>query len=214
MEELKQPSKLEALIKSMLQSDPDFRDSLIEMTMKRDKAAMIAGTMPYYKEGFAREMAHVLDMMNSDESKRDFIYLYADYPNHRPSSLYLRVNQSLRYLLANLDPTGKYAEIRSRILIDRASNRAGIQLVWVRDLVDGAAAVVPKPLDESGKDYSDTITAFLQDETRGVLHIKNIALTPQEIANIEASVSDMESVCPFITEREIKMIKIDWKPKT
>ena len=66
---------------------------------------------------------------------------------------------------------------------------------------------------QNSKEYFDKVASDW-DNMRNDFFPEDVRIEAYKIANIEASVSDMESVCPFITEREIKMIKIDWKPKT
>lgn len=209
------------IIVAELDKDKELRDVVIKAFLKpvnNDPLDLAqrrnAIQMPYYKHVFGMEMKLVFDTMAADEMKRDFIYRYSAYPKLKPSSLYLKINQSKLYLLDKLDTADyHYRRLAAIIDIDRTRSKSGIMLCWNRDLIEGGTAPLPEPVndDESVKEYIEAIDKFLQDETEPILHLKGIALSGHEMELIQSSLADLTNIAPVVTEREIKLVKTDWK---
>lgn len=207
------PTILEA-IKALLASDEGFRKAIIEaagraVTETGKVVSNKGSSMSYFRESFGLEMKAVLDSMFADPEKRNWIFRYSHYPELRNSSLYIRINQSLAYLLQHLDLDGKYTKLRDEFVIDRVSNKNGILLVRTCNL----SLVKAEPCVDNEKNYSEDIDKFLEDETKPILHLKGLDLSAGMIKNIEDSLIDITNVHALITETEIKIVKIDFMEK-
>lgn len=219
-----EPISPQDIIVNELNKDHELRDVIIKAFLKpvtNDPLQLAQRrnsiTMPYYKSIYGQEMKLVFDSMEADEQKRDFIYRYSSYPKLKASSLYLKINQSISYLLDKLDtPEYKYRTLKSMIDVDRKRSKSGIMLCWNRDLIECRTGPPPEPVndDESVKEYIETINNFLADETEPILHIKGLSLTINEVEMIQATLSSLTNVAPVVTEREIKIVKVDWKKST
>lgn len=216
----KEPLAPQDIIVSELNKDTELRDVIIKAFLKpaHDPLKLAQNRnslqMPYYKRVFGEEMKLVFDKMEADEQKRDFIYRYSLYPKLKATSLYLKINQSILYLLDKLDTSDyKYRQLKNMIEVDRTRSKSGIMLCWNRDLLEGGTAPLPEPVndDESVKEYMDAINKFLSDETEPILNIKGLALTGHEVELIQAALGELTNIAPLITEREIKLVKTDWK---
>src|SRR5438477_4611495 len=64
----------------------------------------------YYNEKEARGFIPHLDSILEDKEDREL--RYEDYPQWSPHTLWAKVNQSFKYIIDNLDPVGKYRQLR------------------------------------------------------------------------------------------------------
>lgn len=172
---------------------------------------------PYYKERFALEMKECLDGMMVD--RKDRVFMYDDFlkkHNISKESLYLRVNQSLRYLLENMDDDDHtYGRFTEMISITRERN-VGVCIRFIPEFRDGnvsdfkPSAVIPK--DEAPK-WKQRIDDFLEDGEIGKpLLIDNLCLTPEEIATMKASFGGVRGLIYNVTSKSIKVIKTNYTP--
>lgn len=192
-----------------LLSSPELLEFLAKSKSNRrpDNASKLS-TFSYYKEQFGLEMKIVLD--NMIETEQNQIYMYSDFPELLRSTLYARINQSLNYVLNELDIDGKYRRIKDKIIIDRKSNPAGIMILLVKDKLLGKA-FQPRPITDSEftDQYKDQINTFLNDETTKVLHLKNLALTTGQMEDVNSAYSNLPHLFTLVTEREIKIVKTE-----
>lgn len=198
--------ELAGTIKSLLQ-DPDFREFLSKQRqVKRPRTSSKMSNFSYYREPFGLQMKVALDTMM--ETRRDCIWRYSNYPELSPSSLYQRINQSLNFLLREMDHEGKYAAIRDMIVISRKDNKSGIVMAFIRDKLEGRE-FKPDFIGEEEKvlQWREEIDKFLDDPDKTVLHLKNLALTYGEIQTIQNSFLGVEGIICVVTEREIKVVK-------
>lgn len=161
----------------------------------------------YYRPEFALQVKLVIDEMI--ETKRDKEWRYLDFPDLRPRTLYQRIFQSIKYLVDNLDPDGKYAAFKKITVLSDKVSKTGVRLSWVRDMLDGREfKATDVTLDYKMQQWKLEIDKFLTDTTKKVLHLKSLALTSEEIESLRVSL-EIPGLYPFISEREIKIIKSD-----
>lgn len=177
--------------------------------VKRPPHVSKLGNYSYFREQFGLEMKIVIDRMI--ETKRNMEWKFADYPELRPKTLYLRINQSLKYLFHCLDPDGYYAPFREQLVVERQPT--GWALCWIRDKLNGRAfmptEMIPENLIEQ---YKEQIDEFLNDEKVGVLHLKKLNLTTEEQETLKESFIGLEeTIAPLITDREVKIVKLNWR---
>lgn len=160
----------------------------------------------YYKLVYAEWLLKDIDAMIADRKPR--VYRYADFPKITPSSLYLRINQALMYILDpenNLDPDNKYAKFRQQISIKRTAN-VGIEIAFdeIFEIERGADICLGSQDTPKWKKKMDE---YLEGDDLNPFHQTGLVLTDSEIAQIELELSGLENVLYSVTSKEIKIIK-------
>lgn len=172
---------------------------------------------PFYNAKYATEVKEVLDGMIADRKGR--VWKYSVYADVSPTTIYLRVNQGMRYLLENMDPDNVYARFRETIVIRRDHGRSGDKNAGVhieilpeyRVSVEGTP-FVPETVTEHGKipKWKEAIESYLSDAQPGSapLVIEGLMLTPQELADIKCELAGLQgTIMSSITATTIKLIK-------
>lgn len=178
---------------------------------------------PYYKEIYALQLKQVLDGMEVD--REDVIFRYEDYPKFSHSTIYLRINQSILYLLEKLDcveskviqgesllgkPLYHYARLKEMIAITRERD-LGIRFsfdetVRTADINGFKPSKVMSKL-ESPK-WKHQLENFLDNGEGGSkLVIKNLALTSEEVNDLKVQFAPLDNILAVITSSEIKIVK-------
>ena len=162
---------------------------------------------PYYKEKCAIELKAVIDLMMTDGEDR--IYRYEEFPNLSKNSLYLRVNQSKLYLLAEMDPDGRYKSFFDNLSITRES--AGVRISFVKDARNGSDFMPSKVITLSSHDeIRQQIDTFLEHGKSGEeFFLQKLQLSPEEIETLDASLVSLEGIVYNITSGTIKIVKIN-----
>jgi len=157
----------------------------------------------YYKEQYGEWMKNVLDDMHDRQVSK--LLPYANFPDLKRNSLYLLINQSMLYVLENMETSDmKYKRLTDRIKIDRTDPR-GIQLMLQEAMTGKAEDVVPKV--EKPK-WKEKMEKWLDDNDDPMPFVQsNLLLTPQERDQLILEVSGLSNVMYSITCREIKLIK-------
>lgn len=172
---------------------------------------------PYYKERYALEMKDVLDGMMAD--RKDRVYRYDEFLAKfgvSKESLYLRVNQSLRYLLENMDDDDHtYGRFQEMITITRERN-IGICIRFIPEFREGDISNFKpesvRPKDEAPK-WKQRIDDYLEDgEVGQPLLVDNLCLTPDEIATMKASFGGVKGLIYNVTSKSIKLVKTNYIP--
>lgn len=168
---------------------------------------------PYFKEVYALEMKSTLDTVV--EQKQDVIYDYATFESMgmSKSTVYLRVNQSLLYLLKYLDPDGKYANIRHNMIQITKERGVGVRISLLPQYREGFTAefqpraVIPQsemPL------WRKKMEHFLENAQPGASFYKEgLALTPEEIKELNDSFMNVSGFIVNITSFSVKIVRID-----
>lgn len=202
--EITPPSKtlLDAL--KELMTNPAFQEQMAKQVVnKRPPGTSSRSNYAYYREQFGLEMKVVFDEMMV--SKKDKIYLYANFKISR-TSLYLRVNQSIKYLLNELDFDGTYKKFKDQITVERV--KTGVAIQFLKDKLQGIQFI---PSDYEGEDkprsIMQEIESFLQDDECKVFK-KDVMLSPEDIKQIELSLSPLETVNAVVLNHQIKIVKI------
>lgn len=186
-----------------LLSSPDFIAFLNQgKKVRRPPHTSKLSNFSYYREQFALEMKIQLDKMR--ETKCDIEWKFSSYPELKPNSLYQRVFQSLKYLLAELDFDGTYGKMREMMVLQRT--KTGVRLSWIRDKLEGRAFAADIVNDKTFQ-WKEEVENFLSDETKKTLHLKNLCLTHQEQVDLSASFVGIKDIFHVITEKEIKIVK-------
>lgn len=165
----------------------------------------------YYKERYALELKKVLDDMMV--SNKEFVFGYAWFEKTfglGKDSLYLRVYQSMRYLLEKLDPDGKYKTFwETKIEMHRERGK-GVTLRFRHEYQTGGPEFVPTevmPQVEEPK-WKQRMKAWLESDDETPFSQNNIILSPEEITELEIQLSALgDSILSSITAHSVKLIK-------
>lgn len=160
----------------------------------------------YYHEVFALEVKQVLDDMIAD--KKDRIWRLSSYPDLKVSSLYMRIYQGIRYLIENMDPDGIYAKYRLEYMT-LTKEKDGVRLSWLRDRLEGRGFKPDIVSDrEITHEWKEHVERFIEQSDEKILHLKNLALTIQQVNDLQSSFEGLEGIMSVVTEREIKIVKV------
>lgn len=169
---------------------------------------------PYFKESYGLQMKETLDQMMKDHI--DVWYPYKEYQEKYGigrDTLYLRINQSLRYLFEKLDDTEHtYARFYEKLETSRERG-LGVVIRFRPEFSDPEVAnfqprqVIPP---EEIPEWKEKIDRFLESsETGRTLHIEKLALTVNQIAEIKVQLTGLTNIISNITAHSIKLIKIN-----
>ena len=164
----------------------------------------------YYKSVYAEQFIKVLDAMFDD--RQDRMYRYDQWKHMTPASVYLRVNQSIRYLLDNMDPDQKYAKLLDMICITRERN-VGVKLTFREEFRNGSSEFSPSsvvPAAEMPR-WKQRIEDWLNECEPGgkPFILENLLLSPEEVRDLKLEFVGITNVMSSITSNSIKLIKVN-----
>lgn len=164
---------------------------------------------PYFKEEYALQMKLELDKMMVDQQDR--VYHYDKWPHMTPNSVYLRINQSLRYLTTFLDPNGIYARFLQSVSVKRKRGY-GVEMKFISHLL-GTNEFSPQSVVPSAETprWKQRIEEWLERSEPGSepLIIENLMLTLEEVRALKLEFAGLQTVQHSITATTIKLIKVD-----
>jgi len=190
--------------------DPSVAKAVTDMVVRKKPMGWSRrSNTAYFKEPYALALKEVIDEML--RTREDQIYFYKDFPNVSRTTLYQKINMSLRYLLEFLDtPDRLYARWNEMVVIKQEAG-VGVAIRFIPALKDGIVAdfkpkaVLPKAEVPSWKQKIDD---YLEDaRLTKPLHLDKLALTPDEMQQIKDSLSQLRGIVFVIRAYEIKIIK-------
>ena len=157
----------------------------------------------YFREEYALQMKRELDSLISSRTAK--LFPYEHFPNMSSTSLYLRINQSVRYVLEFLDPDGRYAKLWSEVRTEKVKGRGVV--IKFRDFVTD---------DLKGEDFvakadkvkwKQKIDLYLEGDEMKPLHIDHLLLSSSEIDEVKAELDGVEGIQFSVSSKEIKIVK-------
>lgn len=167
---------------------------------------------PYFKPHFGEQMKAVLDEMMEDKKTR--IYRYEDYPNMNPVSLHNKIIQSRMYVCEKMDPDGKYKQFCQCLSIHKKKG-VGIVIAVMMDIMadildEHRSSFTPTVLNSESDIWHDRVMDFIDNGPTGQqLHLKNLALEPQEIEQLKTELGQLSTIALSVSASEIKIVKMD-----
>jgi hypothetical protein len=204
-------SKLKVIFK-----DPQMSAKMVDILVNNKPQGWGRRSIaPYFTEKYGKIMKAVLDTMM--EKKEDLVYGYDDFKQQfglSASSLYLRINQSIKYVCEKMDtPDHKYSKFCEMFTIERRRG-VGVILRFKPDMREGFnAEFIPKPIiskDELPK-WKDDLNTWLEESVPGdePFHADKLALNPEEIQEVKNSLVGLKGVISNVTSYHIKVIKLN-----
>ena len=167
----------------------------------------------YYRERYAIELRGTLDEMMAEHAQGIYenrLFRYDESPLSK-NSLYLYVQQSRQYLLDNLDPDGKYAKFMEYIRWGKRHG-LGIEIKYDRMICSPGTTIRASKVVEEDKQsavWKDKLDKFLETAPeRATLVIDKLALSEEEIAEVESQITGLQNVLFDIKSSRIKIAKL------
>lgn len=160
---------------------------------------------PYYKESYARRLKEMIDLNATEQY--DIFYSFKDWcadGNKSEKTLYVMVNQSMRYLLDKMDTDKVYAKWYESVQTHRRPHGIVISYIPERSKMR-PTLTVPRDLMPAWKvrleDWieSENTEPFVQD---------NLALNSEDIKKLKDEFGGIRSIQASITARSVKAIKV------
>ena len=165
----------------------------------------------YYNEHCALQLKQVLDAMSVD--RQDRIYRYDEWKHLSPTTVYIRINQSLNYLLDRLDPDKKYKDMCQRICIRRSRQHNGVVIQFLEEYraTDTSSflpsAVIP---NAQAPKWKDKMEKWIEESVPGDKPFvqENLMLSNDDIRELKLQFAGVKNIAASITARSVKLIKI------
>jgi len=191
--------------------NPQVSKAVVDMVVRnRPVGWSRRSNAPYYKEVYALGLKVQIDSMLSD--RKDRIFRYDQFPQHSKETLYLRINQALRYLLDNLDDANKtYAKWNEMVAVTRERG-LGIRISYrpeFRESGLGTFVSVPVESKSTVPLWKQRVDDYLEDGIAGdkPLHLTGLCLTSEQLVDLKTSLKGLSGVMSSVDAHEIKIIK-------
>lgn len=159
----------------------------------------------YYNEKNGKWLLRDIDAMIKDRKAR--IYRYSNFPGLSQTSLYLKINQSFRYILDNLDPDGLYKQFEESIRITRQANTGVIIRFESTGDADSLEAEVMDSIKSRPK-WMDKMDEWLEGEDTKPFIKEGLRLTDEEVAQIKLELSGITSVMAAVDNASVKIMRV------
>ena len=165
----------------------------------------------YYREPYALQIRDTIDAMWAD--RQDRLFRYSDWKHMSHNSVYLRINQSIRYLVDNLDPDHKYARFLQMVAITRERN-IGVKITFNEEYrFSDTSTFSPSPIipkSEAPK-WKQKIETWLEESEPGdkPFILEGLMLTPEEIKDLKLQFAGLKNVGASISGSTIRLIKMN-----
>lgn len=166
----------------------------------------------YYKQSFAEEIKVLIDGML--ESRKDIILRYSSYclPDVRngisKNTLYLRVNQSVKFLLDKLDPDGKYMAWYRAVKIKITP--AGIEIRFGEESRN--SKLIPMVYEEivtqrEDAEWRKDMENWLESTDVRPFVRKHLALSNEEVEKLQSELGELKGIAASVKNESISIIR-------
>lgn len=167
----------------------------------------------FYLEKEAKSLLPIIDEMIADKQDREF--LFSDMPHWKPNTIFIKLNQAVRYICDNMDTEdNKYKVFRSCVQIKKQEN--GILFHYVADpgyrdrlwtahkVEKGVEKVIPV------ETWKSKVQDFMLDSKVGdFLNIKELTLNEEDLLYLKTIFHETKNFLCKFTETEIKIAHIE-----
>ena len=189
--------------KDLIKSSPKLQRKILKNTEERSGGN-------YYNRHDAEKLKPFLDEMMIDNEPREFHF--ADYPQWSPNTVWLKINQAVKYIIDNLDDSEKkYAYFRTRLKI--CKTEFGI-LFKIEEPIAGWIAHKVKDGSELGilEDYKNRVYSFMEGSEEGEeLDIKDLNIDENEVKKLKELLDPSPIFAAFISQSRIKIVHLSPK---
>lgn len=168
---------------------------------------------PYYRRQYGLEIKEVFDRMIKDQLDSCYDFATFEAKGINRSTLYIRINQSIRYLLDHLDDINHtYARFREMIRIERERG-VGVMIRFAPEFRGGnindfkPREIIPKDKVPSWK---EEMLEYMENGTVGEpFFVDKLALTNEEVTDLKTSLIGLKNILSSITSHSVKLVKIN-----
>lgn len=177
------------------------------MEAKKPPGWGIHSSCPYYKKVFADQIKVYVDKMI--QTKEPIIFRYATFSNMSAATVYNRVNQSLRFLVEQLDDKDfTYYHWRALVNIRRISG-LGVRIEYPIELLnkdtfqpDTISAESDSPM------WRRKMDEWLEsDNKKKPFSQENMALTPTQVAELREELKPIRGIIASVTSSKILIME-------
>ena len=189
-------------------------DRIVNLAVKTKPAGWARKSYAtYYKKRYAVWIQRDVDAMIVDRSPK--IYRKDLWPNVSVQSLYLRVNQAVRFLTDvenEMDPDGKYRIWHREVHIGLYPKKGYPKIGVVMDFDPVTEGEEPRAESFIGEadmpNWKLKLDSWLEDSSQTEPFYKgHLLLTPEQIEQLKMELDGLQNILFTINSREIKVIK-------
>ena len=166
---------------------------------------------PYYKEKYALQLKSEIDKMI--ESGKPLCFRYSVWCTEETrmskQTLYNRINQSIRYLIEQLDIDRYYAKWYESVEIERERS-IGISIYFIVGLSGTeqfkAELIEPK---ENAPIWKREMDAWLESDNIRPFCKEGLALTEQEVIDLSVELDTLSGIKASVTSSSVKIIRMN-----
>lgn len=189
--------------------DPSVAKAVIDLVVhKKPVGWSRRSNAPYYKREYALEMKNMIDEML--KTREDQVFMYRDFPRLASSSLYLKVNQALRYLVEKMDTEDKlYARWYEMVHISQERG-VGVRISFIEELRTSAvSSFKPRAISSAANtpQWKQQVDEYLESDEVKPLHIDKLCLTQDDVKATRESLQSVKGIMFTVFAHEIKIIK-------
>lgn len=204
-------------------ADPTVQKRIVQqVTTKKPPGWGRKSTAPYYKEAYGKQIQEMADEMIRTKQSIVFDYERFCYDRNNPSrmserSLYLRVNQSINFLLEEIDPylEGQpYAHWHAMCKV-RVDRKVGVLIEYIPELVEhaseGKTLLSPKLVSPTSDKplWRQKMRQWIDnDEDQRPFEKRNLVLTKEERVEIEAELAGLKNLLVDIETTHVVLVKM------
>lgn len=190
---------------------PEVASAVVDLVVKGEKPQGWSrrSNAPYFKKIYAEQIKREVDKMI--ETKSSIVFRYSVWCNDNrmsPSTLYNRINQSIRYLVEKMDHDNYYQHWYESVKVERRT-KVGVVIEYIAGMEsDEGFSAEPIMSREQMPLWKRKMEEWLEGDSIIPFVQEGLALTPDEILELKQQFAQLTSVAASITSSVIKIIKM------
>ncbi len=186
-----------------------FKD-LIKASPKLQKKIARSGNNEehgnYYNKNEAEALRGFIDEMMTDLQDRKF--LFTDYPYWSPNTVWVKVNQAIKYLVENdVSEEKKYQVFRNRLKICKVEE--GILFKILETPVYSGWIAHKLDKESTPETFKDKVFHFMEISEEGEeLDLKELSLDEEEVKKLKELLDPSPIFAAFISTSRIKLVHL------
>ena len=158
---------------------------------------------PYYKKCYAMWLKESIDPMIEDRQPR--VFRRETFTGLSEKSLYLRIHQSLLYLIECLDtPDKKYERFKEET---RFRIKQGV-IIEYRDMADVSGIAEVFVAEKEMPKWRRKLDEWIESDSREPFIQTNLVLSGEEQQQLRLELDNLKNIMSSISAREIKLVRI------
>lgn len=165
--------------------------------------------LPYYNEYMARLTMKEIDVQIKD--KCPLVWYFNSYPNYTPQTLYVRINQSINFILDNLDPDGKYRQWKSVTKVTRPPG-VGVMIEYLPGFdanTEQVFSAVKTLSTEATQVWRRNMENWIEGEDNKPFVKEGLVLTNEEVRELKQGLSLVVGIACSINNTSVKIIRVN-----